>query len=74
MHFCAQQTDDNYLAARLKTIPFHSLRHTALTHLAQQMDIEDLAIFAGHDSINTTSQYYHAEANRLRSLTENHGL
>ncbi|WP_252180002.1 tyrosine-type recombinase/integrase [Endozoicomonas sp. 4G] len=61
-------------ASRFKTMPFHALRHTALTHLAHQMDIEDLAIFAGHDSINTTSQYYHTEARRLRKMTENHYL
>ena len=74
MGYCAEQSENPVFGARLKEIPFHSLRHTALTHLAQKMDIEDLAIFAGHDSINTTSQYYHAEAERLRTFTENHGL
>lgn len=74
MSDCAYQSQDPMLAKRLKEIPFHSLRHTALTHLARKMDIEDLAIFAGHDSINTTSQYYHAEVKRLRSLTADHGL
>lgn len=71
---CARQLTDPYLSIRLQEIPFHALRHTALTHLARVMDIEDLAIFAGHDSINTTSQYYHAEAQRLRTLTASHGL
>ncbi|MDP0563570.1 MAG: site-specific integrase [Candidatus Endonucleobacter sp. (ex Gigantidas childressi)] len=74
MNHCAYQSQDPLLAKRLKEIPFHSLRHTSLTHLARKMDIEDLAIFAGHDSINTTSQYYHAETKRLRSLTAQHGL
>ena len=74
MSYCASKSEDSLLAERLREIPFHSLRHTALTHLARNMDIEDLAIFAGHDSINTTSQYYHAEASRLRSLTAQHGL
>ena len=74
MGFCSENASEPLMAARLKEIPFHSLRHTALTHLAKGVDIEDLAIFAGHDSINTTSQYYHAEAKRLRTLTAEHGL
>ena len=74
MSYCAEQTDDVHLGRRLREMPFHSLRHTALTHLARKMDIEDLAIFAGHDSINTTSQYYHTEARRLKSLTAEHHL
>lgn len=74
MNDCAKQTEDALLQTRLKEMPFHSLRHTALTHLARKMDIEDLAIFAGHDSINTTSQYYHTEAKRLRTLTAEHSL
>ena len=74
MEYCAQRTDNINLQFRLREMPFHALRHTALTHLARKMDIEDLAIFAGHDSINTTSQYYHAEASRLKKLTRNHQL
>ena len=74
MQYCAMQTEDASLQHRLHRMPFHALRHTALTHLARKMDIEDLAIFAGHDSINTTSQYYHAEAHRLKNLTEHHQL
>ena len=74
MDYCANQTDDFAMSARLQTLPFHTLRHTALTHLAKRMDIEDLAIFAGHDSINTTSQYYHAEANRLKAMASQHHL
>ena len=72
MTYCASQTNDQLLVHRLADIPFHSIRHTALTHLARNMDIEDLAIFAGHDSINTTSQYYHAEAHRLKTKAANH--
>ena len=72
MTYCSSQTNDQLLAHRLTDIPFHSIRHTALTHLARNMDIEDLAIFAGHDSINTTSQYYHAEAHRLKTKAANH--
>lgn len=74
MQHCANCTPDIDLQYRLQEMPFHSLRHTALTHLARKMDIEDLAIFAGHDSINTTSQYYHAEAKRLKKLTLNHSI
>lgn len=74
MIYCASQTEDINLQYRLQEMPFHSLRHTALTHLAKRMDIEDLAIFAGHDSINTTSQYYHVEAHRLKALTKDHQL
>ncbi|WOG25381.1 tyrosine-type recombinase/integrase [Endozoicomonas sp. 8E] len=79
MDFCASQSNgmavsNSLRASRFKAMPFHALRHTALTHLARQMDIEDLAIFAGHDSINTTSQYYHTEARRLKQMTETHFL
>ena len=62
------------LADRLLTKSFHSLRHTALSHLAKQMDIEDLSIFAGHESITTTQQYYTPEKERLRQLTQQHRL
>ena len=74
MKHCASECHDEEVARRFLEMPFHSLRHTALTHLARLMDIEDLAIFAGHDSINTTSQYYHTEAKRLRQLVAEHGL
>ncbi|USE39459.1 tyrosine-type recombinase/integrase [Endozoicomonas sp. SCSIO W0465] len=62
------------IRGRLQGLPFHTLRHTALTHLSRKMDIEDLAIFAGHDSINTTSQYYHAEASRLKKMAADHHI
>ena len=65
---------DPAMSQRLQGLPFHTLRHTALTHLARKMDIEDLAIFAGHDSINTTSQYYHAEASRLKKMAADHHI
>ncbi|MGI9279834.1 MAG: tyrosine-type recombinase/integrase [Endozoicomonas sp.] len=74
MDFCALRAQNSQQASRFTAMPFHALRHTALTHLARQMDIEDLAIFAGHDSINTTSQYYHTEARRLKKMTEAHYL
>lgn len=74
MDFCASESDNSQQATRFKVMPFHALRHTALTHLARHMKIEDLAIFAGHDSINTTSQYYHTEARRLKLMTETHFL
>ena len=76
MEHCAEKAKvhDKDLAQRLLTKSFHSLRHTALSHLAQKMDIEDLALFAGHEAITTTQQYYTPERQRLRELTENHGL
>ncbi|MRI34142.1 hypothetical protein EOPP23_14205 [Endozoicomonas sp. OPT23] len=74
MQYCAESCETDAVAQRFVEMPFHSLRHTALTHLARKMDIEDLAIFAGHDSINTTSQYYHTEAKRLRQLVSEHHL
>ena len=73
MSYCQKQADPD-MRQRLQDLPFHTLRHTALTHLARKMDIEDLAIFAGHDSINTTSQYYHAEASRLKKTTADHHI
>ncbi|MFK0571089.1 tyrosine-type recombinase/integrase [Endozoicomonas sp.] len=69
-----QDRADPIIRHRLQDLPFHTLRHTALTHLAHRMDIEDLAIFAGHDSINTTSQYYHAEASRLKKMAADHHI
>ena len=74
MKYCAQNTDNQDLASRLLAMPFHALRHTALTHLAKSLRIEDLAIFAGHQSIHTTAQYYHVEVNRISNLTKNHVL
>ena len=76
MEHCADiaRIDDEDLAQRLLSKSFHSLRHTALSHLAQKMDIEDLALFAGHEAITTTQQYYTPERQRLRELTEDHGL
>ncbi len=76
MQYCSSTVEDNTdnLAERLLTKTFHSLRHTALSHLAQRMDIEDLAIFAGHESITTTQQYYTPEKERLRELTQHHKL
>ncbi|PJE77737.1 Tyrosine recombinase XerC [invertebrate metagenome] len=74
MNTCADKADDKLMSDKLYSMPFHAVRHTALTHLARVMDIEDLAIFAGHDSINTTAQYYHVEAKRLSNLTKNHVL
>lgn len=76
MVHCARgvESDNKDLADRLRGKTFHSLRHTALSHLAKVMDIEDLAIFAGHESITTTQQYYTPEKHRLKQLTRDHGL
>ncbi|MCK5894905.1 MAG: tyrosine-type recombinase/integrase [Endozoicomonadaceae bacterium] len=76
MEFCAHRVepDNKDLADRLRGKTFHSLRHTALSHLAKVMDIEDLSIFAGHESITTTQQYYTPEKHRLKQLTRDHGL
>ncbi|WP_281645183.1 tyrosine-type recombinase/integrase [Parendozoicomonas sp. Alg238-R29] len=76
MEHCAAKAKvhDQDLAQRLLTKSFHSLRHTTLSHLARKMDIEDLALFAGHEAITTTQQYYTPERQRLRELTEDHGL
>ncbi|MGB0361042.1 MAG: tyrosine-type recombinase/integrase, partial [Endozoicomonas sp.] len=71
MSYCEDKADLE-LKTRLSKMPFHALRHTALTHLARRMDIEDLAIFAGHESIQTTSQYYHAEISRLKKMSADH--
>lgn len=73
MNYCAKQTNDK-LAVRLSSLPFHTLRHTALTHLAKTISIEDLALFAGHDSINTTSYYYHTELSRMQELLVAHSV
>ncbi len=62
------------LAERLLQKSFHSLRHTALSHLANKMKIEDLSIFAGHESIITTQQYYTPEKDKLKKLTQDHHL
>lgn len=76
MEYCARRVEpqDPDLANRLRGKTFHSLRHTALSHLAKVMDIEDLSIFAGHESITTTQQYYTPEKHRLKQLTRDHAL
>ena len=76
MEHCAETVieHDTELANRLREKSFHSLRHTTLSHLAHSMDIEDLALFAGHEAITTTQQYYTPEKQHLRELTRNHGL
>ncbi len=76
MQHCANLVIDETpeLAQQLLSKSFHSLRHTTLSHLAKNMDIEDLALFAGHEAITTTQQYYTPEKERLRDLTKAHGL
>lgn len=42
-----------------KHITVHSFRHTAITHLRLQgISLDDLALFAGHSSVQTTAQVY----------------
>ena len=45
---------------RAKRITLHSLRHSIATHLLQnQMDIENIRLFLGHSSLETTQIYTH---------------
>jgi integrase/recombinase XerD len=47
-------------SARQKRLSFHILRHTIATHLLENgMNIENIALFLGHDSIATTQLYTH---------------
>lgn len=53
-NFCA---DENIKAKRLST---HVLRHSIATHLLQNgMSIENIALFLGHSSLDTTQIYTH---------------
>jgi len=44
---------------------FHSLRHTFLTRIVQQCDLETARELAGHASITTTARYLHTTKARL---------
>lgn len=47
-------------AVKQKRLSFHILRHTIATHLLENgMNIENIALFLGHDSIATTQLYTH---------------
>lgn len=45
----------------------HIFRHSRVTHLLSHgMAIQEVAVFAGHENINTTQGYYHQEPERLK--------
>lgn len=45
-----------------KRITLHSLRHSIATHLLQQgMELEDIALFLGHEKLDTTMIYTHIQ-------------
>ncbi len=70
----AHRQDQPDLAERLLKKSFHSLRHTTLSHLAGELEMKDLSVFAGHESILTTQQYYTPEKDKLRNVVTNHRL
>jgi integrase/recombinase XerD len=50
-------TDENIKAKR---ITLHALRHSIATHLLQNgMSIENISLFLGHTSLDTTQIYTH---------------
>lgn len=50
----------NNEALKQKSFGLHILRHSIATHLLQRgMDIESIALFLGHKSIETTQKYTH---------------
>ncbi|WP_163834436.1 tyrosine-type recombinase/integrase [Spartinivicinus ruber] len=53
---------------------FHSYRHTAITHLANQPNvmIERVRLFAGHQDINTTKLYILTERDELLAYIQRH--
>lgn len=69
----------NEYAARadvVKQASAHWLRHTAGSHMAdQQIDLRLIRDNLGHESLNTTSQYLHADDDRRHRETEqNHRI
>lgn len=53
---------------------FHSYRHTAVTHLANQPNVmlERVLLFAGHQDINTTKLYILTEREELLDYIQDH--
>ncbi|MCX4024784.1 site-specific integrase [Endozoicomonas sp. SM1973] len=53
---------------------FHTYRHTAITHLANQPNamIERVRLFAGHQDINTTKLYILTEREELQTYIQDH--
>ena len=53
---------------------FHTYRHTAITHLANQPNvmIERVRLFAGHQDINTTKMYILTEREELLESIQDH--
>ena len=48
-----------------KEIGIHTLRHSIATHLLQQnMPIEQIALFLGHKSLESTQIYTHCAVNQ----------
>lgn len=57
--------NDNAWQQEWRFLTPHSLRHTRLSHLAQQgMNLLELQRFAGHTKADTTAGYYHLEVDR----------
>ncbi|MBD3894372.1 tyrosine-type recombinase/integrase [Halomonas sp. ML-15] len=63
------------MAPRLRKASPHWLRHTALTHQAQQgVELRYLALTARHARLDTTARYLHAEAEEWHRQAARHAL
>ncbi|WP_456267275.1 site-specific integrase [Kushneria sp. AK178] len=62
-------------AQRLRRVTPHWLRHTAITHQAQQgVELRYLARTARHSRLETTARYLHAETREWHGQINRHGL
>ncbi|NOQ65254.1 MAG: tyrosine-type recombinase/integrase [Methyloprofundus sp.] len=75
---CLRLRGDEYIARAdlVEQASAHWLRHTAGSHMAdQEIDIRLIRDNLGHESLNTTSQYLHADDDKRHSETEqNHRI
>ena len=69
------ETEKPEFAFKLRKASTHWMRHTAMTHLADQgIDIHHIRQTARHKDINTTSRYLHADEERWHESISEHDM
>jgi len=59
-----------YRAKGLPLVSWYGLRHTALTLMAEREPLHVVQRYAGHQSIETTQIYLHAQEHHLRAAAD----